>query len=471
MPSLWRRFRVFPFFTLCAVVSVGPSCSDEATSPSEPAGAQTVEVSEDSARVQHFRYAGLPRTYDNVVLISWDGVQKQHLQALLKRGKLPTLRDLAARGSMSEVYSPPLLRVTEAGVEPVSDDMISPADTIYWEASSTDPGHARMLTGTWNHLNRMCREVLQDSENVLGIDYLCKNGYTVVKAGNTLFEKVRKIDKKHRFLLGAAVGRHSYNKDMTSAYGTGYGKFVGPDGGEVYILADKGASEIASHGFFSHTLANALPSLDFFFDSEKVSLYGPDDVHQKNYRNDGQFLWGAEIKDHVVARMANTFIAQAVRRHKRFFLFVHFVEPDLFGHAYGENSQEYSQALRSNDRATGLIYQQLQELGIGPATLVMVTTDHGAREDSPAARIKEKDGRQVLMKLGGLHGQTDQENHAVWMVNDKYAWTEKILQPQVAQRVVDALGLPLRLWTPVSRWDPEREHYEVRTGLGSLRTK
>jgi hypothetical protein len=92
-------------------------------------------------------------------------------------------------------------------------------------------------------------------------------------------------------------------------------------------------------------------------------------------------------------------------RDKRFLFFVHFAEPDHSGHQHGENSQEYSDALKSDDEWTGKIVARLRELGIYDKTLVYVVVDHGFNEDqsghsyAPYVFIATND-KQVTRKAG-----------------------------------------------------------------------
>jgi len=67
-------------------------------------------------------------------------------------------------------------------------------------------------------------------------------------------------------------------------------------------------------------------------------------------------------------------------RSKRFFFFIHFAEPDHSGRKHGENSPEYTEAIRSDDEWTGKIMSKLKELGLCEDTLVYVTADHGFDE-------------------------------------------------------------------------------------------
>lgn len=70
--------------------------------------------------------------------------------------------------------------------------------------------------------------------------------------------------------------------------------------------------------------------------------------------------------------------------NKPFFFFVHFAQVDHKGHLFGENSQEYNDALISNDTWTGKIIEKLKELGVYDSTLIYVTADHGFDEGAKA---------------------------------------------------------------------------------------
>ena len=61
----------------------------------------------------------------------------------------------------------------------------------------------------------------------------------------------------------------------------------------------------------------------------------------------------------------------------RFFFFIHFADPDVAGHLYGEASSEYDRGLVECDRWLGEIMDALDASGISDRTLVYVTADHG----------------------------------------------------------------------------------------------
>jgi len=66
-------------------------------------------------------------------------------------------------------------------------------------------------------------------------------------------------------------------------------------------------------------------------------------------------------------------------KDRPFFFFVHFAEPDHLGHAQGENSNEYNDALISDDLWTGKIMQKVKELG---HTTVMLSSTAAYKHQS-----------------------------------------------------------------------------------------
>lgn len=83
----------------------------------------------------------------NVILISWDGVQRNHMQELLKAGKLPNLSQLIKEGALTEIYIHPFIKYNSEDKKPTP--VIYPLrttakDEIYYEQAVTDAGHARM---------------------------------------------------------------------------------------------------------------------------------------------------------------------------------------------------------------------------------------------------------------------------------------------------------------------------------------
>jgi len=69
-------------------------------------------------------------------------------------------------------------------------------------------------------------------------------------------------------------------------------------------------------------------------------------------------------------------------KDQKFLAFVHFPQPDLRGHANGENSPQYSEGLVEADQWLARINDRLIELNIAKQTLIYVISDHGFDEDA-----------------------------------------------------------------------------------------
>lgn len=65
---------------------------------------------------------------------------------------------------------------------------------------------------------------------------------------------------------------------------------------------------------------------------------------------------------------------------RRFLAFVHFSDPDHKGHAKGENSPEYEEAIVTCDDWLGRFAQWLKDKGLYEKTRIYVVTDHGFDE-------------------------------------------------------------------------------------------
>jgi len=224
----------------------------------------------------------------NLILISWDGVQREHLLELYRQGLLPNLEALGREGSMMPME-------------------------VIGHATDTKAGHAEMLSGY--------------GPEVTGV--YSNQRYQAIPEGLTVFERL-----KARFGRGIAT----------------------------LAITGKRTNLI-------EILENTLPELDF------VLIRGAT----------------AEQNGPVMLRALETL------KEQPFFAFFHFSDPDHAGHAHGENSQEYSEAILTCDLWLGEIVAKLRELGIYEKTLIYVTTDHGFDEgrkshrDAPAIWLVTND--------------------------------------------------------------------------------
>lgn len=139
--------------------------------------------------------------------------------------------------------------------------------------------------------------------------------------------------------------------------------------------------------------------------------------------SDVDYWYAADINASQVTEHALGFIHNYST--KNFFLFIHYREPDLAGHTYGENSLEYNNALVECDAELGRVLSALQTEGIEDSTAVIVTTDHGFQEDgfnhnSPAWGTNEGDPDAYTTWIAcnvGMVNETEAVNN-YWDQND-----------------------------------------------------
>jgi hypothetical protein len=256
----------------------------------------------------------------NVVLIGWDGTQRNHLHEMIGRNEVPNLMALAADGALVDV------------------DVTS-------GATDTKAGWSQILTG-----------YTPDKSGVYS-----NAKFQPIPLGFTVWERLEEALGKDSIFTAAIVGKKAHvdaDAPRTVAYDTwlrnqqkrlkpGATAVPKPQGGE--ITERDGQKVVVFHG---KPYYNASTHMDLWVnglgENEKV----------------GQRAL-AEIAAH---------------KDQRFFLFVHFQYPDHAGHKHGENSQEYTDGIRSDDEWTGKIIAQLKDLGLYDKTLVYVTADHGFNE-------------------------------------------------------------------------------------------
>lgn len=70
-------------------------------------------------------------------------------------------------------------------------------------------------------------------------------------------------------------------------------------------------------------------------------------------------------------------------------LFLHFPNPDFFGHSLGWMSETYITELSSTDRQIGRLIAKLAELNITEETLIIITSDHGGHGTGHGQNIPE----------------------------------------------------------------------------------
>lgn len=261
-------------------------------------------------------------TYQKVIIIGWDGAQREHVKEMLARDELPNLAALSKDGTMVDI-----------------DIVTGATDTMAgWSQILT--GYAPNKTGIYsNHRFQPIPEgysVFERLENFFGPEQI-ETAAFIGKIGSLDYDGPKKVpleewQEKHQKL------------DKVSKAKPGLGDL--PDVDVVEIEGVKYA---------------LVPGEPYFHVQEHVDM----------------FLNGL-VENEKVAAMAMKYLEHW--KINRFFMFIHFAEPDRSGHKYGENSPQYSDALKLDDYWTGKIIDKLKELKISDKTLVYVTADHGFDE-------------------------------------------------------------------------------------------
>lgn len=244
-------------------------------------------------------------------------------------------------------------------------------------ATDTRPGHAQMLTG-------------QDPE-VTGV--YTNSRYRPIPLGLSLFERLHQTFGKKGIATIMLTG-----KPMGLAPG---GPRLSPDSGKVDTPSRR---------------------------SERIRLENEQNVAGQPFHliKDTLAYWdGDTTRDALrVGNKTLTVLDRFVAG--RFFLFIHFGDADVAGHTFGEDSQEYDQALVALDGWLGRIVDRLKAKHVYHRTAVYVTADHG-------------------FDVGTTHH--GQATH-IFMAGNDPGLVQYGEQRDIAPTVLHALGVDLSKLTP-----------------------
>jgi hypothetical protein len=255
-------------------------------------------------------------------LFGWDGAQREQIQQCLGRGELPTLKRLSEEGALVDV-------------------------DIVTGATDTKAGWSQILTGYHPEVTRVY-----------------SNGkYHDIPEGLSIFERLKGHFGADDFVCVAVIGKSGHCGEIKPPSKkrldeTAAGKQPAKAGQGKRPAKPRGGQIVEEDGV-------------------KYLVFGGSPYYTMHQSCD---VWEYGLaKDVKVGTRAIDLLEKY--QDKPFFFFVHFAEVDHSGHAHGENSVEYNDALISNDTWTGKIIAKLEELGLYDRTLVYVTADHGFDED------------------------------------------------------------------------------------------
>jgi predicted AlkP superfamily pyrophosphatase or phosphodiesterase len=263
------------------------------------------------------RAADVPQ---GIMVIGWDGAERNNVRRLLDAGDLPNLAALAKEGTLIDI-------------------------DIVTGATETAPGFAQILTGYAPDKIGVCTDKI----------------YRPIPRGYTIFERLKKFFAPENIQTAAIIGKTSYYLGTDDPFKIPYDTWR-----EIHIEKKKldsnkpGPDELQGGQIIEED------------DAKFVKMPGGPYLNAKDSID--LFAIGLILNEKVGAAAAEQL---EKCKDKRFFIFVQFMQPDKNGHKFGEKSREYSDGIISDDFWTGKIIDKLKELNIYNQTLVYVTADHG----------------------------------------------------------------------------------------------
>jgi hypothetical protein len=267
----------------------------------------------------------------NIVVIGWDGAGRSRVKTLLQKGELPTLAALIREGKLLDI------------------DVIT-------GATDTKAGWTQLLTG-----------YVPEKTGVYN------NGrYEPIPEGYTVFERLEKFFGPDNIDTVAVIGKKGH-VDNDAPYRDTFEEWT--------KLVSKRLEEINKRNPF----ARMTPEAEVYYqggrivekDERKiVEIPGKPWYHASKHPD----LWVNGLGENkMVAERAVVELEK--RKNHRFFFFVQFAQPDHLGHQFGENSPEYLDGIKLDDKYSGVIINKLKTLDLYEKTLVYIIVDHGFDKD------------------------------------------------------------------------------------------
>ncbi len=263
-----------------------------------------------------------------VILIGWDGAQREHVREALGRGELPALRSLIDDGVYEDI------------------DVTGTTDT--------KAGWAEILTGY--------------GPEVTGV--FSNDRFNAIPEGDTIFERLEDRFGKDKIFTAAVIGTDRHVGGDAAEFKRPLTRW------EANVVIARNRVAAARRGRMP-ALPQALLAGEVAWSGGRLCLTSPAEPYYYTSRRVDVWRKGMGTN-----RAVGEEALAALRDHRDgpFFLFVHFIDIDRAGHEFGENSKAYNDALVSSDEWTGRILRRLEEYGLRGRSFVYVTADHGFDE-------------------------------------------------------------------------------------------
>jgi len=267
----------------------------------------------------------------NVILIGWDGAQREHVDQCLGRNELPNLKRLIDQGKYIKI-----------DVEGTTD---------------TKAGWTQILTGY--------------GPEVTGV--YSNSKYQPVPKGLSVFERLEKQFGTEDFVTVAVIGkdRHCGEIDPPQKIRLDAEEKPQDNAGNDNKKGAKNKNQQPGAG--------KKPAGTIVEENGVKYRVIPGSPYYGMHTALEVWEFGL-IQDEKVGARAMELLEKY--KDKPFFFFVHFAQVDAAGHTNGENSKEYNDALISNDLWTGKIMDKVKDMGLADKTQFYMTADHGFNEDA-----------------------------------------------------------------------------------------
>jgi predicted AlkP superfamily phosphohydrolase/phosphomutase len=278
----------------------------------------------------------------NVILFGWDGAQRDHVNECLARGELPTLKKVGEEGAYVKI-----------DIEGTTD---------------TKAGWTQILTGYY--------------PQVTGV---YSNGlFRDVPEGLSVFERLKKHFGPDKFAAVAVIGKSAHCGEIRAPFR----KRLDESAEAKVETKPEAKPEAKAEAKTDAPAAKKRAKKPAAAKQQVGTVVEENGVKYLVFEGSPYYTMhkSCDVWDYglVQDEKVGTRAMELLEKYKDqpFFFFVHFAEVDQKGHKGGENSQDYNDALISNDTWTGKIIAKLKELGLYDKTQVYITADHGFNEDA-----------------------------------------------------------------------------------------